>query len=53
MYAICRRNRAELDACGDRFGIPKERRFTDYDAMLKEVLTIYATHPTLNLPPVH
>ena len=23
MFAICRRNRAELDACGDKFGIPK------------------------------
>jgi len=22
-----------------------------YDAMLKELMTIYATHPTLNLPP--
>jgi predicted dehydrogenase len=21
MYAICRRNREELDACGDRFGV--------------------------------
>ena len=21
MYAICRRDRAELDACGDRFGV--------------------------------
>ncbi len=36
MYAICRRNRAELDACGDKFGIPKERRFTDYETMLKD-----------------
>ena len=23
MYAICRRNKAELDRCGDQFGIPK------------------------------
>jgi predicted dehydrogenase len=36
MYAVCRRNRAELDACGERFGIPKERRFTDFDALLKD-----------------
>ena len=27
MYAICRRNKAELDACGDQFGIKK--RYTD------------------------
>src|SRR5436190_1888566 len=36
MYAVCRRNRAELDACGDKFGIPRERRFTDFEAMLKD-----------------
>lgn len=35
MFAICRRNRAELDACGDKFGIPKERRYTSYEEMLK------------------
>lgn len=34
MYAICRRNRAELDACGDRFGI--RTRYTSYDAMLAD-----------------
>jgi len=34
MFAICRRNRAELDACGDKFGIPKERRYTSYEEML-------------------
>src|SRR3954465_10166292 len=32
MYAICRRDRKELDACGDRFGV--KTRFTDYDALL-------------------
>jgi predicted dehydrogenase len=32
--AICRRNKAELDKCGDRFGIAK--RYTDYDALLKD-----------------
>jgi predicted dehydrogenase len=35
MFAICRRNRAELDACGDKFGIPNERRYTSYEEMLK------------------
>ena len=34
MYAICRRNKKELDACGDRFGI--RTRYTDLDAMLKD-----------------
>ena len=29
MYAICRRNKAELDAVGDKFGI--KARYTDYD----------------------
>ena len=32
MYAICRRNRAELDECGDRFGIAT--RYTSYEEML-------------------
>jgi predicted dehydrogenase len=36
MYALCRRNRAELDACGDKFGIPKERRFTEFEALLAD-----------------
>ncbi len=35
MFAICRRNRAELDACGDKFRIPTERRYTSYEEMLK------------------
>ena len=34
MYAICRRNRAELDACGDKFGIAK--RYTSYEEMLAD-----------------
>ncbi len=34
MYAICRRNKAELDECGDRFGI--KTRYTDYDELLKD-----------------
>jgi predicted dehydrogenase len=34
MYAICRRNRQEMDAVGDRFGV--QARYTDYDALLKD-----------------
>ena len=34
MVAICRRNRAELDRCGDKFGIQK--RFTSYEELLKD-----------------
>lgn len=34
MYAICRRNQAELDKCGDRFGI--KTRYTDYNQLLKD-----------------
>src|SRR5688500_13864250 len=32
MYAICRRNKKEMDATGDRFKIDK--RYTDFDALL-------------------
>ncbi|MFT5128768.1 MAG: putative dehydrogenase, partial [Rhodothermales bacterium] len=32
--AICRRNRTELDACGDMFGIDK--RYTDFDELLAD-----------------
>jgi predicted dehydrogenase len=34
MVAICRRNPAELDRCGDQFGITK--RYTDFDDLLKD-----------------
>ena len=34
MYAICRRNRAELDACGDRFGV--KTRYASYEEMLRD-----------------
>jgi predicted dehydrogenase len=34
MVAICRRNKQELDACGDKFGIAK--RFTHFEEMLKD-----------------
>lgn len=32
--AICQRDPVVLQRCGDRFGIPAERRFTSYAAML-------------------
>jgi predicted dehydrogenase len=34
MYAVCRRNKAELDKCGDRFGI--KVRYTSYEDLLKD-----------------
>src|SRR5262245_7625568 len=34
IVAICRRNKAELDKCGDKYGIKK--RFTSYDELLKD-----------------
>ena len=34
MYAICRRDKKELDAVGDRFGI--ETRYTSYEDLLKD-----------------
>ncbi len=34
MYAICRRNRAELDRCGDRYGV--KVRYSDYDELLRD-----------------
>lgn len=34
MYAICRRNKAELDKCGDRYGI--KARYDDFNALLKD-----------------
>src|SRR5918995_3991682 len=34
MYAICRRDRRELDACGDRFGV--KVRYTDYEQLLAD-----------------
>ena len=34
MYAICRRNKAELDKVRRRFGI--KTRYTDYDELLKD-----------------
>jgi predicted dehydrogenase len=34
MYAICRRDKKELDACGDKFGV--KVRYTDYQQLLKD-----------------
>jgi predicted dehydrogenase len=34
MYAVCRRNKAELDKVGDRFGVAK--RYTDYRQLLAD-----------------
>jgi predicted dehydrogenase len=34
MYAVCRRDRKELDACGDRFGV--KARYTSYEDLLKD-----------------
>jgi predicted dehydrogenase len=34
MYAICRRNKKELDACGDEFGV--KVRYTDYRKLLED-----------------
>lgn len=34
MAAVCRRNRKELDACGDKFGV--KVRHTSFDALLKD-----------------
>jgi len=34
MYALCRRNKAELDKCGNRFGI--KARYTSFDDLLKD-----------------
>ncbi|HZU37359.1 MAG TPA: Gfo/Idh/MocA family oxidoreductase [Gemmataceae bacterium] len=34
MYALCRRNQKELDACGDRYGI--KTRYSDFNQLLKD-----------------
>jgi predicted dehydrogenase len=34
MYAICRRDKKELDKCGDQYGI--KVRYSDYNALLKD-----------------
>ena len=49
MYAVCRRNKAELDACGDKFKIPAAQRYTDFEAMLKDP-NIDAVHINSPIP---
>jgi predicted dehydrogenase len=34
MYAICRRDKTELNKCGDRYGV--KVRYTDYDELLRD-----------------
>ena len=41
MYAICRRNRQELDACGNRFGI--KTRYTDFNELLRTPTSMRST----------
>src|SRR5688572_11076260 len=45
MYAICQRNKAKMNEIGDAYGI--EKRYTDYDALLKDP-SIDAVH--INTP---
>src|SRR3954467_15224401 len=47
MSAVCRRNKAELDRCGDRFGI--KTRYTDYNELLKDP-NIDAVHINSPIP---
>src|SRR5260370_36863992 len=47
MYAICRRNEKELNACGDRFGI--KTRYTDYAKLLADP-NIDAVHINSPIP---
>ncbi len=45
LVAICRRNKAELDRCGDQFGIAK--RYVDFDELLndKDIDAIHINSP--------
>ena len=47
MYAICQRNKEQLDKTGDAFGI--EKRYTDYDELLKDP-AIDAVHINTPIP---
>ena len=47
MYAICRRTRAELDLCGEQFGI--KARYTDYHELLRDP-NIDAVHINSPIP---
>jgi predicted dehydrogenase len=45
LVAVCRRNKAELDKCGDQFGIPK--RFTSFEELLadKDIDAVHINSP--------
>jgi len=47
MYAICRRNKVELERCQKQFGVPKA--YTDYDELLKDP-NIDAVHINSPIP---
>jgi predicted dehydrogenase len=47
MAAICRRNKSELDLCGDKFGIDK--RYSDFNEVLKDP-NIDAVHINSPIP---
>jgi predicted dehydrogenase len=47
MYAICRRNKAELDRCGDQFGV--KARYADYNDLLKDP-NVDAVHVNSPIP---
>src|ERR1700683_1299810 len=47
MYAICRRNKAELDKVGERFGI--KTRYADYEQLLKDP-SVDAVHINSPIP---
>ena len=47
MYAICQRNEEKLNEIGDAFGV--EKRYTDYDEMLKDE-QIDAVHINTPIP---
>ncbi|MCC6288745.1 MAG: Gfo/Idh/MocA family oxidoreductase [Chitinophagaceae bacterium] len=47
MYAICQRNKENLDKVGDEFGIAK--RYTDYDELLKDP-DVHAVHINTPIP---
>jgi predicted dehydrogenase len=47
MFAVCQRNKQNLDKVGDEFGI--EKRYTDYDELLKNP-DIHAVHINTPIP---
>src|SRR5262245_35201748 len=47
MYAICRRNKAEPENCGDRFGI--KVRYSDYQKLLEDT-NVDAVHINSPIP---